>query len=452
MPRISLVSVLFTVALAAQTPPPKTNFPTPAAPPAANPSRDFPVDSITIEGNKILSAPAIVTASGLKRGAVGNSAVFDAARDRLLASGYFDSIAYSYKPATAGGGYDITFEVQEINILYPIRIDGLSASADEITAFLKTRDPLFIGRMPGTQQVLQRTSSEIEQYLTTKGHPEQVAAKVIATAPEHFEIDFTPIKGLPAVSAVSFEGSKVISAIDLHNKISEVAFGQPFTDNGFRTLLQNQIVPLYEAKGYMRVNFPRITTEPSTDVTGVDVKVTVDEGEEYKLTRVAVFGKSDDESARILKTAKLPKLTIANFEEIRQAATRVQDSMRHQGYLDARVTTDKQVDEAKKTVAFFLVVETGPAYTFGKLNVGGLGLDGEAAIRKMWSVKTGDSFPSGYPDYFLGRVKEEGLFDNLGGTSAKSDINPDTHVVDVTLDFKGAPQKARARKQYNTPF
>jgi outer membrane protein insertion porin family len=406
-------------------------------------ARDFPVDSIAVEGNRILSAAAITAASGLKRGETGNSAAFDSARDRLLASGYFDTVAYRYRPAAASGGYDVTFEVREIETLYPIRIDGLPASADEITAFLKVQDPLFTGKMPGTQQVIRRTVAEIEQYLETKGHTDKVAGKVVSPAPDRFEIDFTPVRGLPAVSAVSFEGSKVISAIDLHNKISEVAFGQPFTENGFRALLDSQIVPLYEAKGYMRATFPKIATEPSAEVTGVDVKVTVDEGEEYKLTRVAVTGRSSSESARILKTAKLPQMTIANFDEVRQAATRVQESMRHQGYLDARVTTDRKLDDVKKTVEFFLVVETGPAYTFGKLTVAGLGLDGEAAIRKMWSVKPGDPFPEGYPDFFLSKVKEEGLFDNLGDTKAKPDINTETHVVDVTLDFKGAPSKTK---------
>ena len=61
MARISLVLLLFAgVAspLAAQKP---------AAPP-----RDFPIDSIAVEGNRIPAA-AIVQASGLKRGETGNS-------------------------------------------------------------------------------------------------------------------------------------------------------------------------------------------------------------------------------------------------------------------------------------------------------------------------------------------------------------------------------------------
>jgi len=460
MPRISLVLLLFAGLISAQTAGRKATAPTatlgtnPAAGPPLTPksvATDFPIDSIAIEGNRILSVAAITAASGLKLGATGNIAVFDAARDRLIASGYFDMVAYRYKPATAGG-YDVTFEVQEIETLYPIRVDGLPATAEEIARFLKSKDPLFTGQMPGTQQVIRRTAAEIEEYLETKGHSDKVAGKVIAAfsndnRPEHFEVDFTPIRGLPAVSAVSFEGSKLISAIDLHNKISEVAFGQPFTENGFRALLESQIVPLYEAKGYMRVTFPKITSEPSSEVTGVDVKVTVDEGAEYKLTRVAVAGKTAAESARMMKTAKLPQMTVANFEQVIEAAKRVQDSMRHQGFLDARVTTDKKMDDAKKTVEFFLVVDAGPAYTFGKLTVNGLGLDGEAAIRKMWSVKAGDPFPEGYGDYFLSKVKEESLFDNLGETKAKSDINADTHVVDVTLDFKGAPPKERAPRR-----
>ncbi len=430
MVRMLFVLLLFAGISAAQTVPARQTAP------------DFPLDSITIEGNRILSSAAITAASGLKPGQTANSNVFDAARDRLIASGYFDMVAYRYKPAKDGAGYAVTFEVQEIDTLYSIRIDGLHASADDIVAYLKSKDPLFMGKMPGTQQVIRRTAEEIQQYLESKGQRADVVGTVVSPAPETFVVDFMPQRGLPVVSSVSFEGSRLIPAVDLHNKIAEVAFGQPFTEEGFRGLLQSQIVPLYEAKGYMRVTFPKMTTTPAADVKGIDLKVTIDEGTEYKLTRVSVRGTTPEEGARILKNAKLPQLTIANFDEIIQAAKRVEQSLRKQGFLDARATTDKSIDDAAKTVAFFIVVDAGPTYTFGKLTVNGLGLDGEAAIRKMWGVKPGDKFPQGYGDYFLSKVKEEGIFDNLGDTKADQTINAETHVVDVALDFKyGAPKE-----------
>ena len=455
MRRILLSLLVFAgVAAAQQTgrrttpaPQPKTQPAAPAPLPAPTPQvgREAPVDSITIEGNKILPTAGIVAESGLKIGGTGSGPIFDGARDRLLATGYFDTIAYRFKTGEKGG-YNVTFEVQEIPKVFPVRIEGLPAPSPEIEAYLKSHDPLYVGKMPGTQQVIRRTNAEIEQFLQGQGHSDKVLGKMVAIAPEQFEVQFMPGRGLAAVSNVSFEGNKAISGPDLHNKISEVAYGQPFTESSFRILLQSQIVPLYEAKGYMKVTFPKIETMPSTEVTGIDVKVTVDEGVEYKLARVAVAGRSQSESAKILKQAKLPQMTVANFEQVREAAGRVQETMRHQGYLDARVTSEKKVDDEKKTVEFFLVVDTGELYTFGKLTVNGLGLDGEDAIRKMWSVKTGDAFPDGYPDYFLGKVKEEGLFDNLGATTAQKNVDLDKHVVDVTLDFKGAPQKPRKPK------
>ena len=415
--------------------------------PVPQAARDFPLDSITIEGNRILSTAAITAASGLKPGQTANSSVFDAARDRLIASGYFDMVAYRYKPAKDGAGYAVTFEVQEIETLYPIRIDGLPATVDEIVAYLKSIDPLFMGKMPGTPQVIRRTADEIRQYLESKGQKADVTGKVVSPAPETFIVDFMPQRGLPVVASVAFEGSKLIPAVDLHNKIAEVAFGQPFTEDGFRGLLESQIVPLYEAKGHMHVTFPKMTTKPAADVTGIDVTVTIDEGTEYKLTRVAVRGTNPEEGARLLKNAKLPQLTIANFDEVIQAAKRVEGSLRKQGFLDARVTTDKSINEAEKSVAFFIVVDAGPAYTFGKLTVNGLGLDGEAAIRKMWGLRPGDKFPQGYGDYFLDKVKEEGIFDNLGDTKANQSVNADLHIVDVTLDFKYGPPKQKPRDQ-----
>ncbi len=428
MARIYLFLLLFAALLPGQTPGPRTVV------------GDFPIDSITIEGSRIPAA-AIIQAAGLKRGEKGNTAIFDAARDRLLKTGYFDSVGYRFK-ASATGGYDVTFDVQEVTMFYPIRVDALPASTAEVATFLKSKEPLFTGdKMPGTREVLERTAREIEEYLEAHGNSDKVAGRVTAISPEHLMIDFTPPRGLPAVAYVTFEGSKVIDAITLHNKINEVAFGQPFSEDGFRALLESQIAPLYEAKGYMHVTFPKMTSAPSKEVNGVDVKVTINEGVEYKLSRVAVFGRSPEESARILKRAKLPAMTVANFDEVRQAATRVQEEMRHQGFLDAEVTTDKKLDEEKKTVELFLVVTTGPEYTFGKLTVNGLGLDGEDAVRKMWGLKPGDSFSQGYPDRFVKAVKEDGVFDNLGDIRADAEINADTHIVDVTLDFKyGAPK------------
>ena len=410
-------------------------------------SREFPVDSIAVEGNRILTPTGIIAASGLKIGAKGDTPTFDAARDRLLATGYFETVGYKFKPSEKGSGYEVTFDVQEMQPLYTIRVEALGATADEITRYLKSKDPLFTGRIPGTQQVLDRTSREIEALLESKNKHEKVAGRIVIVSAQHFEAQFTPARGLPNVSLVSFEGNKVVRDTTLQNAIAAVAFGQPYTESNFRALLDNQIKPLYEKQGYMRVTFPKIVTAPSTQVKGIDVKVTIVEGLPYKLGAVSVRGPMADESKHILRVAKIPPMATADFDQIRAAAVRVQNSLRNEGYLDALVTTDRNIDDNKRIVDVFIVPNPGPQYFLGKLIVKGLGLDAEAAIRKTWGVKTGEPYPGDYPDYFLKRIKDEGIFDHLGDTRSVPEINPDTHIVDVTLVFGFAPDSPKKKPQ-----
>jgi outer membrane protein insertion porin family len=413
-------------------------------------TREFPVDSITVEGNRILTAAGIAAASGLKIGAKGDTAVFDAARDRLLASGYFETVAYRFRAADvraakAGSGYNVTFDVVEMQPLYPLKIEALPATVAEVTAWLKTHDPLFTGRIPGTEPVLQRTAHEIEEFLASKGKPAKVGGKIVLLAEQKYEALFTPAAGLPNVALVSFDGNKAIRNTDLQNAIAAVAFGQPYTEENFRLLLDNQLKPFYEKDGYMRVKFGKLTTSPSATVKGIDVHVPLEEGPQYKLGTITVRGAMEDNSKHILRVAKVPKMAVADFDQLRQAAIRVKDDLRHEGYLDADVTVDRDINDETKTVDAFFVPIPGAQYQFGKLEVKGLGLDGIAAVNKAWALKTGDPFAAEYPDYFLRRVKEEGWFDNLGETRAEPEIGTETHLVNVTIYFRYNPDAKRRR-------
>jgi outer membrane translocation and assembly module TamA len=80
-------------------------------------------------------------------------------------------------------------------------------------------------------------------------------------------------------------------------------------------------------------------------------------------------------------------------------------------------------------------IDEGPQFTFGKLMVQGLDLTGEAAVKRMWALQEGKPFDGDYPDYFLNRVQQDGLFDNLHKTKAQVNVDEEHHTVDVTLQF-----------------
>jgi outer membrane protein assembly factor BamA len=201
----------------------------------------------------------------------------------------------------------------------------------------------------------------------------------------------------------------------------------------------------------MRVAFTKIETSPSSQVKGIDVTVTLTEGPQFKLGDVFVRGPMADQSKHILRVAKTPKMTIVDFDQIRDGAARVRESLKHEGYLDVEVSTDRVIHDDTKTVDAFYIPNPGPQYMFGDLEIKGLGLDGLEAVKKMWGLKKGEPFPAEYPDYFVKKVKEEGLFDNLGDIRAEPKIDPERHVVDVSLDFKYSSDDRKPRPQAQQP-
>ncbi len=246
---------------------------------------------------------------------------------------------------------------------------------------------------------------------------------------------FRPARSLPAVSRISFEGNKAVPGSVLRMAVATAGIGTPYTERRFREILDASVRPVYEARGLMRVTFPKIRAEEDSEVKGVHVTVTVDEGEVYTLTGVSMAKPLPLPEAELLRVADIKTGGVANFDVIAPALERLREEVRRAGYLDAKTSVDRQFDDAKRTAALVFRIDAGSRYTMRKLAIEGLALDGEAAIRKRWALKTGEPFNPEYPDRFLQTVREDGMFDHLGKTRAETKIDATAAAVDVTLRF-----------------
>ena len=370
----------------------------------------------------------------------------DAAKDKLLATGMFETVAFQFEPGPDGQCCVANYDVVEIGALFPVQFENLPEPTADIVAFLKSHVPLYEPTLPGTTQVISFYARQIEQFLAQRNHAGAVLGALVQTGKNEYKITFRSNQSLPAISNVTFTGNKVISSVKLQNAINDVAYGQPFTRDGFRLLLDNQVKPLYDAIGMIRVAFPDFTTEPDPRVKGVAVHVTVEEGGVYKLEKVTITGADRD----YLNTAKIKVGDIVNFDEIKKGLDLVVAQLKKEGYTHVDGDTDRKIDDKAKTVSVNLVIEKGDQYTFGKLTIEGLDLNSEPAVRKLWGLAAGKPFNPVYPQHFLDRIREDGMFDGLGETKATTQINEKTHIVDVTLVF-GASPKPGSRKP-TTPF
>jgi outer membrane protein assembly factor BamA len=436
---------------------------TPARPPvkkSAAPKKDvsakeapapskWPVEALRVEGNRNYTREQVLAVAGLKVGQQAGKLEFEAARDRLVASGAFETVGYKFEPGPNKEGFVATFQVTEVEPAYPLRFEELGVSDREIDALLKGKDPLYISaKLPATKPLIDRYTNWIQEFLASKGLTEKIAGKVTQLSVDQFAIVFRPARNLPAVAEVTFQGNQVLTQAVLREAIHSTAIGSPYTESAFRDLLNNSLRPIYEQRGRVRVSFPEVRAEAVNDVEGVHVFVKIDEGQSYELGKVAIAGPSPVDAASLIKTGDFKTGDVANFDRVNEGLEKIRKAVRRAGYLDVKVTSDRSIDDKKKTVDVNVHIDSGAQYTMGKLNIVGLDLNGEAEITRIWVMKEGKTLNPEYPDYFLQRIKEQALFEGLGDTKADLKVDEKKHTADVTLNFKAEdPTKTPGRRR-----
>jgi outer membrane protein assembly factor BamA len=395
-----------------------------------------PLESLRIAGNRAIPAEKILAVCGLKIGQIVTRADFDTARQRLDATGAFVTVGYEYTSsnpaADSAFGYDAVIEVHEIDNIYPYRFEDLPKPDEALREALRAQEPLWGDEIP---------VASIERYVDTiaqQGVGIAVTAKLEAGPKDGLTIVFRPASTLPNIAEVRFEGNDALPQATLLRAINAVAIGIPYTEKALREQLETAIRPLYDARGRIRVTFPKIAIEKAKELDGVDAVVTVEEGPVYTLGEVSITGVAPSETAELLRLADLKKKDTANFDDVRAALERIEKKYRDNGYLHVSSHVDRGVDDAAHTVNVTMALDLGAQYRFGKLTIKGLDLLTEPEIRKAWGQMEGRPYQPGYADRFLDRLRAEKVFDNLGKTVAEPHIDEASKVVDITLTFSGA--------------
>jgi outer membrane protein insertion porin family len=385
------------------------------------------LETLRVDGNKNYTSAQILAVAGLRIGQTAGEPEFEAARQRLDATGVFDRVGFRFTPAKDGKGIDGKFEIFEMGQMFLVRFEDLPVTDAQLREYLKQKDPLFAPKIPATKRELDRYAQWITELVA-----QPVIGKLTNEGSPDLMILFRPAKPKPSVARVIFKDTGDLPSGLLQTAMYGVAIGIVYGEPQFRLLLDTTIRPLYDAKGMIRVSFPKIETESAKDVTGIVVTVQVEPGPVYKLGKVAIQGVEPDS---LPKLANLTSGKPVNFDEVKAAQERIADTMHRTGYIQATSEVKRDVHDAEKTVDVTIAVTPGPQFAMGKLDIVNLDIETEPVIRKLWGLQPGKPFNTDYPQHFLDRVKEQGIFDNLKATRAETKVNQKENTVDVTLYF-----------------
>ena len=368
------------------------------------------------------------------------------ARDRLLATGCFETVGWRYEPVPPAG-VEITFELGEPSQFLPWILDRVPVAREEFASRAKQEFPLMRDTLPPSDAVLSRLAAILEKLAAEKGAAGPMAGRVMLAGKDQLAIVLGPKAPPPNIADVHFTGTKVLRADYLRKQMVQLAVGTPFFEPNFRFLLENQIRPYYDAVGHLKAVFPRISAAPAEGIFGVVVTVEVDEGPQFKLDRIEVRGTpfSDEE---IMETGQFPVGGPAAMSDIGKGVERILDRLREKGHMKASYKASRRLYDDRRTVDLFVDVDPGPVYAMGRLQIKGLDLESEPVIRKLWAIKPGEPYRGGYAETFVQRIREMDLFDYLREIKHEVRVDEKSQSVDVTLVFVGEKPKPAPKRPF----
>ena len=402
--------------------------------------------AITIKGNHLYPSGAIAKETGLKIGQRVTGPIIEEARKKLQASELFNDVSDEYH---FGSGvvpaYDLTFEVAENQQLFPMAFERFGVAPDVIRSCLRDHVDLYSDQIPGTEGILHRYTMAVRECLAPTQPDVKVKAVISNDNPQQLTVLFSPDTPAPTISQVLVSGNQAVDTGTILRAVNQVAIGAPLSDTRLKMILDGTIKPLYAAKGYAAVTFPKVDTEPAKSNLGVVVKVQINDGPSFKFGAIRFHGSGMDED-EIRSSIPFKTGQPFNGEQVDTFRLSMLHRMKRRGLLDASISTQTEPDDSKRAVSVIYNVTPGGTYNFEKLDIQGLDITSEPAISKLWGEKPGHPFNPDYPEFFLKKVREQGIFDNLGDTQSDYTADTSSHNVTVHLHFKGGKSLQQREK------
>jgi outer membrane protein insertion porin family len=407
-------------------------------------AQKFLPKTIQFKGAPEYSDEELMAAAGLKKGTVLAYTDMKDHSQKLMDTGVFESLAFSFD------GADLVYKLVPHADLYPIRLKNLPLTpGKELDETLHDRFPLYHGKVPGENGLLEGVRGALEEMLAAKGikatvmatpYADEMLYKVTAMS---FSIKAPPVR----VGEIHLEGVSAEQQTKVKHLMDRIVKTDYDTENTAGNL-ERAFASFYVDEGYAAV---KVHAERSGNpVAGgetieVPFNVTIEEGRHYTLGSIILPSGAPLTAADINNAAGAVSYKSGNLSEtlsvkegltLRTAVSFLMGQYKSKGYMDCVVTPHPQYDEAAGIVNYTLEVRPGPDYTMGKLTIENTADDLRAAMLAAWKLPAGAVFDeSALRSYFGKQDPRSALGQTFSSASCiyKLTRDNDAHTVDVSL-------------------
>ncbi len=383
---------------------------------------------IRVEGNRQMSAQAVLSKVRLRVGGTYDEKTVLEDRQRLLKTGRFESV--DVKKLQQDEGVIVTFVVEEKPLVVDVQFKGNKAIGDgELSAVLPFGLKAPLDRV---EILVNGRQAIIDKYHSEGFTSVEVRAEITKNNRVLYHITEGP---KTHVEEVEFEGNEYFSdwrlkrAIDTAEKLWLIREGIFDPDKVERdvTAIRN----MYVSEGFFGVEVGRII-EFSADRKEATVKFVIKENERYRVDEIKFRGNkvfSDEELKRRLEMAPGDYCTA---QDLRNSVEKLNDTYGEMGYIDAEVDGDHVFRERPGMVDLVFDVTEGRQFHVGSIDIRGNTVTQGRVIRRELTLYPGQVFNTVAKDESRHRLSETGLFQDVKITPMEAENSERDVLVEVS--------------------
>lgn len=381
--------------------------------------------SVVVQGNRRVDTETI------RSYAAGQPA--EQARRDLMATGLFSSVAVSQR-----GGQTV-ISVKENEVVNRVVFEGnKKLKSDQLAPEMQTK-----ARGPISQATIDADVQRLKDIYARGGRSlASVTSRLVPLDNGRVDVVFTINEGdKTGVKSIDFVGNQAYSSGRLRDQMNT-------TESNFLSWFKSSDVydpdkiaadlelvrRFYLKHGY--ADFRVVSTDVNFDAAegGYRIKVTIEEGPQYRVGDVAVDSRIPDvDVEQLRKSVKTSTGEVYNAEDIEKTLQAMTTEVASRGYAFSQVRPRGERDPASGRINIGFVVEEGPRVYIERINVRGNTRTRDNVIRREFDLGEGDAYNKIMVDRAERRLNNLGYFKKVRITNEPGST-PDRVIVNVDVE------------------
>jgi outer membrane protein insertion porin family len=358
---------------------------------------------IVVTGSQRYQPQDLVRATGLKENFLVTREELDASTKRLIDSGVFAAVEYTFRPAANVRGVEAVFQVKDAEKFLPAEFENFVWWSDsELENSLHQAVPLFAGKavpLAGTlpDEIATALSKLLEsKNVNTKVVWQQWAA--VGQLPSAYR--FKVASGVPKIKDVQLQGASHVPP-DVLTRFVDSLKGRDYLRSELNKNLERILVPAYLEHGYALFKVTDVQPLVADDKT-LSINISVSEGNRYKLGGYSWSGNTAATAEQLSRFVTLKPNEPVNVVALEK---NVEAARKFLGKFGRVAATIKPVPAfSGDNVTYDFQVTEGDLYRMGDLEIEGLDSAATQKMRDLWKLAPGSTYDSTYVAYFVSHL------------------------------------------------